>query len=56
VGLGEEVEFDLGEHGEVIVGKASSERRQERFGRWRGFSGPGASTDEIMAMTRGEDR
>ena len=56
MGLGEEVEFDLGEHGEVIAGKVSSEQRQERFGRCRGFSGPGVSADEVMEMTRGEDR
>jgi AbrB family looped-hinge helix DNA binding protein len=53
---GEEVEFRLGEQGEVIIEKASGERRHERFARWRGFFGPGPSTDEIMAMTRGEDR
>ena len=56
VGTGEEVEFHLGEHGEVIIEKARGERRPERFARWRGFLGPGPSTDEIMAMTRGEDR
>jgi AbrB family looped-hinge helix DNA binding protein len=53
---GEEVEFRLGEQGAVIIEKASGERRHERFARWRGFFGPGPSTDEIMAMTRGEDR
>jgi hypothetical protein len=50
------VEFRLGEHGEVIIEKASGEHRPEHFTRWRGFFGPGPSTDEIMAMTRGDDR
>jgi len=56
VSPGEQVEFRLGEHGEVIIEKASGEHRPEHFTRWRGFFGPGPSTDEIMAMTRGDDR
>jgi AbrB family looped-hinge helix DNA binding protein len=56
VNPGEQVEFRLGEHGEVIIEKAGGERQPERFARWRGFFGPGPSTDEIMALTRGDDR
>jgi O-antigen ligase len=29
--------------------------RHERHAKWRGFFGPGLSTDEVMALTRGED-
>ncbi len=56
VGAGEELEFRLGEHDEVIIEKASSERRHDRFARWRRFFEPGPSTDGIVAMTRGEVR
>lgn len=55
VSPGEEVEFRLGDHGEVIIEKATGGRRPEGFARWRGFFGPGPNTDEIMAMTRSED-
>ena len=53
---GEEVEFRLNEHGEVVVEKAKGGRPVERVSKWRGFFGPGLTTDEIMAMTRGDDR
>jgi len=56
VGPGEQVEFRLGEHGEVIIERATGEPPPEHFARWRGFFGPGPSTDEIMALTRGDDR
>ena len=56
VNPGEEVEFRLGEHGEVIIEKASGQRRHELFARWRGVFGPGPTPEEVMAMTRGEDR
>ena len=56
IGPGDEVEFRLTDRGEVVIEKAKGGQPAERIGRWRGFFGPGPSTDEIMAMTRGEDR
>jgi antitoxin PrlF len=40
----------------VVVEKAKAGRPAERIAKWRGFFGPGPTTDEIMAMTRGDDR
>jgi antitoxin PrlF len=56
VAPGEEVEFRLNGRGEVVVEKAKAGRPVERIAKWRGFFGPGLTTDEIMAMTRGDDR
>ncbi len=56
VGPGEEIEFRLNERGEVVVEKAHAGRPVDRIAKWRGFFGPGPTTDEIMAMTRGDDR
>jgi AbrB family looped-hinge helix DNA binding protein len=50
---GSRVEFRLNDHGEWVVERVGAPRRSGRFGRWRGFFGPGPSTDEIMALTRG---
>jgi AbrB family looped-hinge helix DNA binding protein len=53
VETGEEVEFRMNDRGEVVVEKAGDRGRTNRFSRWRGLLGPGPSTDEIMALTRG---
>jgi antitoxin PrlF len=55
IGPGEEVEFRLNEHGEVVVEKAKGGGPVRRVRKLRGFFGPGLTTDEIMAMTRGDD-
>ncbi len=52
VELGEEVDFRLNDRGEVVVEKAGRPAASSRFARWRGFFGPGPSTDEVMALTR----
>jgi AbrB family looped-hinge helix DNA binding protein len=52
---GEEVDFRMNDRGEIVVEKARGAARTGRLAKWRGFFGPGPSTDEIMAMTRGED-
>jgi antitoxin PrlF len=54
VNPGEEIEFRLNESGEVVIEKAAGAPSPGRSSRWRGFFGPGPSTDEILAMTRGE--
>ena len=56
VNRGEEVDFRLNERGEVVIEKVDKARPAGRFAKWRGFFGPGPTTDEILAMTRGEDR
>ncbi|MEJ0059341.1 MAG: AbrB/MazE/SpoVT family DNA-binding domain-containing protein [Terricaulis sp.] len=55
VAPGEEVTFRLNDQGEMVVEKAGRTEPVERFAKWRGFFGPGLSTDEVMALTRGED-
>jgi AbrB family looped-hinge helix DNA binding protein len=56
LGPGDEVQFRLNDRGEVVVEKAKAGPPVERASRWRGFFGPGPTTDEVMALTRGEDR
>ena len=58
---GTAVEFDLGRDGEVVVHKIAGHKgggrhRREpgRFSRLKGLATEGMSTDEIMALTRGE--
>lgn len=51
---GSEVEFELSEDGRVFL-KARGQAPESRFVRLRGSAGPGLTTDEIMALTRGED-
>jgi antitoxin PrlF len=50
---GSRVEFELTEDGRVTLTKAGEQKPPSRFERFRGIAGPGLSTDEIMAMTRG---
>ncbi|MDP1632781.1 MAG: type II toxin-antitoxin system PrlF family antitoxin [Caulobacter sp.] len=53
---GDSVEFRLNDRGEVIVEKSGEPgAAAPRLERWRGVFGPGPTTDEVMAMTRGED-
>lgn len=53
---GTSVEFDLRQDGEVVVHKTGGRRRRKpgRFSRLKGLATAGMSTDEIMALTRGE--
>jgi len=53
---GSAVEFIMDPAGEVVLGKAGAEKRtMPRFDRAVGSAGPGMSTDEIMALLRGDD-
>jgi AbrB family looped-hinge helix DNA binding protein len=54
VAPGGEAGFRINDRGEVVLEKAGGARRQNPFSRWRGFLGPRPSTDEVMAMTRGD--
>ncbi|MBV9748635.1 MAG: AbrB/MazE/SpoVT family DNA-binding domain-containing protein [Acetobacteraceae bacterium] len=54
---GSAVEFELAPDGRVVLikaGAAAAERPASRFERLRGAAGCGMSTDEIMALTRGD--
>ena len=51
---GSQIDFERGADGRIIMVKADKKGRPSRFARLRGHAGKGLSTDEIMAMTRGE--
>ena len=51
---GSEVDFELAEDGRVFL-KTRKQARESRFARLRGSAKLGMTTDEIMALTRGED-
>jgi len=51
---GSRVEFDLTPSGQVVLVKVGAAPASNRFGALRGRAGAGMSTDQIMALTRGE--
>lgn len=51
---GNAVDFELAADGRVVLVKVGGERLVSRFAAMRGSAGAGLSTDEIMALTRGE--
>jgi antitoxin PrlF len=54
---GSKVEFRPGADGQIVLTRAEGEGagdRPSRFTRIRGSAGPGMTTDEIMALTRGD--
>ena len=51
---GSHVDFELTADRRVLL-KAAGPAPQNRFSRLRGSAKPGPSTDELMALTRGED-
>ncbi len=51
---GSEVTFRRAPDGSIVIEKSDGTRQPSRFARLVGIAGPGPSTDEIMAMTRGE--
>jgi antitoxin PrlF len=52
---GSAVEFELAPDGRIVLVKAKAGRPTSRFEALRGRAGKGLSTDEIMALTRGEN-
>ena len=54
IGPGSVIDFERAEDGRVVLVKVGKKGRSSRFARLRGHAGKGLSTDEIMAMTRGE--
>ena len=55
IGTGSAVEFEMGPDGRVSLVKADSADPASRFEALRGRAGRGLSTDQIMALTRGEE-
>jgi antitoxin PrlF len=51
---GNAVDFRFEADGRVVLVKVDGARPASRFERLRGRAGEGLSTDEIMALTRGE--
>ena len=51
---GSQVTFRRAADGSIVIEKADGTRRPSRFAALVGVAGPGPSTDEIMAMIRGE--
>jgi antitoxin PrlF len=51
---GSEVDFELAEDGRVFL-KTRNQAPESRFARLRGSAKLGLTTDELMALTRGED-
>jgi antitoxin PrlF len=54
IGPGSMIDFKRAEDGRIVLVKVEKKARPNRFARLRGHAGKGLSTDEIMAMTRGE--
>jgi antitoxin PrlF len=52
---GSEVKFRYGPNREIILERADGERPPSRFEKLLGHAGPGPTTDEMMAMLRGDD-
>ncbi|AWJ87999.1 AbrB family transcriptional regulator (plasmid) [Azospirillum sp. TSH58] len=56
LGPGSAVEFEIAEDGRVVLSRADrAVAARSRFERLRGRATAGLSTDQIMALTRGED-
>ncbi|MGH7025478.1 MAG: AbrB/MazE/SpoVT family DNA-binding domain-containing protein [Caulobacteraceae bacterium] len=51
---GDAVDFELARDGRVVLVKVEGDRPPSRFEALRGRAGAGLTTDEIMALTRGE--
>jgi AbrB family looped-hinge helix DNA binding protein len=52
---GTEVAFRRTTDGSIVIERADGTRPLSRFEKLRGTAGPGPSSDEIMAMLRGDD-
>ncbi|PYB71720.1 AbrB family transcriptional regulator [Rhizobium wuzhouense] len=52
---GSEVEFHRASDGSIVLTRADAQPTRSRFARLHGHAGKGLSTDEIMALTRGDE-
>lgn len=56
IGPGSSVDFVMDPDGRIVLRKVGApDPAPGRFDRLRGRAGPGLSTDEVMALMRGED-
>ena len=55
IGPGSKVDFKRASDGSIILVPANDTKPVNRFERLRGHAGPGPSTDELMALLRGDD-
>lgn len=55
VKAGSKVDFMIDLEGHVVLRRADHKKGKSALDRWIGFIKDGPTTDEIMAMTRGED-
>jgi antitoxin PrlF len=55
IGPGSQIAFRRTDDGSIIIEKADGTQQPSRFARVIGSAGPGPSTDEIMALLRGDD-
>ena len=51
---GTKVDFRRTDDGGVVIEKVDGPRPPSRFAKARGSAGPGMTTDELMALLRGE--
>ena len=51
---GDEVAFEVGPNGGVVIRKAGAKAKPSRFAKLLGRADAGLTTDQIMALTRGE--
>ncbi len=51
---GDEVAFEMTADGKVTIVRAKGKPARSRFAALRGHAGKGMTTDQIMALTRGE--
>ena len=51
---GHAVDFVLRNDGQTVLVKVEDKGIAAAIAKWRGSAGPGLSTDEVMALTRGE--
>ena len=51
---GSQVSFRLNDDGQVVIERADGAQVPNRLAELRGIAGPGPSTDELMALLRGE--
>ncbi|SHK68617.1 transcriptional regulator, AbrB family [Bradyrhizobium lablabi] len=55
IGPGSQIAFRRADDGSIVIEKADRTQQPSRFAKVIGSAGPGLSTDEIMALLRGND-
>jgi AbrB family looped-hinge helix DNA binding protein len=55
LGPGSKVVFEVAPDGRIVLAKEGETRPESRLARWRGALKGTMTTDELMALTRGDD-